>query len=64
MVASDHTYISSIIVLLYVASSLHCLWRILIVSRESDAALNLLGPTAPLFLAPGAPSSRTAALTA
>ncbi len=39
MVASDHTYISSIIVLLYVASSLHCLWRILIVSRESDAAL-------------------------
>jgi hypothetical protein len=39
MVASDHTYISSIIVLLYVASSLHCLWRILIVSREGEAAL-------------------------
>jgi len=39
MVASDHTYISSIIVLLYVGSSLHCLWRILIVSREGDAAL-------------------------
>jgi hypothetical protein len=39
MVASDHTYISSIIGLLYVASSLHCLWRILAVSREGAAAL-------------------------
>jgi hypothetical protein len=39
MVTSDHTYISSIITLLYVASSLHCLWRILIISREGDAAL-------------------------
>jgi biopolymer transport protein ExbB/TolQ len=39
MVASDHTYISSIIALLYVASSLHCLWRILVISREGDAAL-------------------------
>jgi len=39
MVASDRTYISSIIGLLYVASSLHCLWRILIISREGDAAL-------------------------
>jgi hypothetical protein len=39
MVASDRTYISSIIGLLYVAGSLHCLWRILIISREGDAAL-------------------------
>jgi MotA/TolQ/ExbB proton channel family len=39
MVASDRTYISSVIAVLYVASSLHCLWRILIVSREGDAAL-------------------------
>ncbi|HVJ43725.1 MAG TPA: MotA/TolQ/ExbB proton channel family protein [Dongiaceae bacterium] len=38
MVASDHTYISSIIGVLYIASSLHCLWRILIISREGDAA--------------------------
>src|SRR3978361_1955821 len=27
MVASDRTYISSIICVLYLASSLHCLWR-------------------------------------
>ena len=39
MVVSDRTYISSIIVLLYVASSLHCLWRILIISREGEAAV-------------------------
>nr|WP_298686156.1 MotA/TolQ/ExbB proton channel family protein [uncultured Dongia sp.] len=39
MVASDRTYISSIIGLLYIGSSLHCLWRILIVSREGDAAV-------------------------
>jgi MotA/TolQ/ExbB proton channel family len=39
MVAGDRTYISSIIGLLYVASSLHCLWRILIISREGEAAL-------------------------
>lgn len=39
MVASDHTHISSIIGVLYLASSLHCLWRILIISREGDAAL-------------------------
>jgi len=39
MVASDRTYISSIIGLLYIGSSLHCLWRILVVSREGDAAV-------------------------
>ena len=39
MVASDHSYISSVIGVLYIASSLHCLWRILIISREGDAAL-------------------------
>lgn len=39
MVASDPTHISLTIALLYVASSLHCLWRVLIVSREGDAAL-------------------------
>ncbi|HEY5069845.1 MAG TPA: hypothetical protein VII37_08645, partial [Candidatus Acidoferrum sp.] len=27
MLASDRTYISSVICLLYVAASLHCLWR-------------------------------------
>ena len=39
MISSDRTYISSIIVLLYVASSAHCLWRILAISREGEAAL-------------------------
>jgi hypothetical protein len=38
MVASDRTYISSIIALLYVAASLHCLWRTIVISREGDAA--------------------------
>ena len=38
MVASDRTYISSIIGLLYVAASLHCLWRTIAISREGDAA--------------------------
>src|ERR1700712_3579365 len=38
MVASDRTYISSIIGLLYVAGSLHCLWRTIVISREGDAA--------------------------
>lgn len=39
MISGDRTYISSIIVALYAASSLHCLWRILAVSREGAAAL-------------------------
>ena len=38
MISGDRTYISSIIAVLYVASSLHCLWRILAVSREGAAA--------------------------
>jgi hypothetical protein len=39
MVESDRTYISTLIVLLYVLSSLHCLWRILAVSREGESAV-------------------------
>jgi hypothetical protein len=38
MVAGDRTYLSSVIALLYVAASLHCLWRTIVISRESDAA--------------------------
>src|SRR4030088_1926470 len=38
MVASDRTYLSSIIGLLYVAASMHCLWRTIVISREGDAA--------------------------
>src|SRR3569832_2533266 len=38
MIESDHTYISPIICVLYLLSSLHCLWRILAISREGAAA--------------------------
>ena len=38
MLASDRTYISSIVAALYVAASLHCLWRTIVISREGDAA--------------------------
>jgi len=38
MMESDRTYISPIICLLYLLSSLHCLWRILVVSKEGAAA--------------------------
>jgi hypothetical protein len=38
MIASDRTYISPLICVLYVLASLHCLWRILAVSREGAAA--------------------------
>jgi hypothetical protein len=38
MVASDRTYISSIICVLYLASSLHCLWRTLAIAKEADAS--------------------------
>ena len=38
MIESDHTYISPIICVLYLLSSLHCLWRILAISREGTAA--------------------------
>jgi len=34
MVVSDRTYLSSVIVLIYVGASLHCLWRTIVISRE------------------------------
>jgi MotA/TolQ/ExbB proton channel family len=37
MVESDRTYLSSVIALIYVGASLHCLWRTIAVSREGDA---------------------------
>ena len=37
MIASDRTYLSSLIALIYVGTSLHCLWRTIVVSREGDA---------------------------
>src|SRR5436305_8614354 len=56
MVASDRTYISSIICVLYLASSLHCLWRTLAIAREADAAGNaalMLVKSAPIVSAAG-----------
>lgn len=38
MTSEDRTYISSLIIVLYIASSLHCLWRILAIVREGNAA--------------------------
>jgi hypothetical protein len=38
MLSADRTYISSIIVFLYVCACLHCLWRTVAISREGDAA--------------------------
>jgi hypothetical protein len=38
MLASDKTYISAIICLLYIAASLHCLMRTITISRELDSA--------------------------
>jgi MotA/TolQ/ExbB proton channel family len=37
MIASDRTYISSVIVVLYIGASLHCLWRTIVIGREGDA---------------------------
>jgi hypothetical protein len=37
MLASDRTYISAIIGVLYIATSLHCLWRTMAIAREGDA---------------------------
>jgi solute:Na+ symporter, SSS family len=38
MIVSDRTHISSLIILLYIGASLHCLWRTVAISREDDAA--------------------------
>jgi hypothetical protein len=61
MLASDRTYISAIIGVLYVASSLHCLWRTIAIAREADAgrgaALILVNPDAVLSIAAGAVAS-------
>lgn len=38
MVISDRTYISSFIAVLYIITSLHCLWRTMAIAREGEAA--------------------------
>ena len=42
MLASDKTYISSIILILYVATCIHCFVRTIAISRESDKAHRVL----------------------
>jgi hypothetical protein len=61
MLASDRTYISAVIGVLYIVSSLHCLWRTVAIAREGDAGrgaeLILVKPDAVLSAAAGvAPS--------
>ncbi len=43
MVASDRTYLSSVIAVLYIGASSHCLWRTLAISREADAGRRVAG---------------------
>lgn len=38
---ADPTHITSVIVLIYIAASLHCLWRAIAISREAAAAKHL-----------------------
>jgi len=38
MVASDRTYLSSVIAALYVATCVHCFWRTRAIAREGDVA--------------------------
>lgn len=38
MLTSDRTYISSIVVVLYIATCVHCFWRTRAIAREADAA--------------------------
>jgi hypothetical protein len=61
MIASDRTYISTIICVLYVAGSLHCLWRTLAIAREADASREtalVLDKTA-MLSAPGEAAAST-----
>src|SRR6266705_1565481 len=38
MVVSDRTYISSLIVILYIVTSCHCFWRTRAIAREAEVA--------------------------
>jgi hypothetical protein len=53
MLASDKTYISSIILILYVATCIHCFVRTIAISRESDRAHRVLS-----LVSSGGPSLR------
>jgi MotA/TolQ/ExbB proton channel family len=56
MLASDRTYLSAIICVLYIVTSLHCLWRTLAIAREGDAgrgAAQILAEPGAILAAPG-----------
>ena len=58
MIVADHTYITLIIVFLYIGASLHCLWRTWIISREGEkerkaAQMIEVAGRAPIFLEDG-----------
>jgi hypothetical protein len=40
-ITADHTHITPGIGIIYIAASLHCLWRCLVISREADAERRL-----------------------
>lgn len=58
MVTSDRTYISSVIAVLYVVTSVHCFWRTRAIAREGDIARRcravLTGPDRARALQPDA----------
>ena len=53
MLASDKTYISAIIVVLYIAATVHCLARTMVISRETDSAQRVFA-----LVSSGAPDLR------
>ncbi len=59
MVASDRTYISSLIVILYIVTSCHCFWRTRAIAREGEVARRcraiLSAPEGTMALDAGAP---------
>ena len=58
MVASDRTYISSVVAVLYLVTCCHCFWRTRAIAREADAARRcravLIGADAERALEPDA----------
>jgi MotA/TolQ/ExbB proton channel family len=57
MLVSDKTYISSIVVILYVATCIHCFIRTVAISRESDRAHRVLS-----LVSSGGPSLRVSGM--
>jgi hypothetical protein len=65
MLASDRTYISAVIVVLYILTSLHCLWRTIAIAREGDAGratAQMLAQSPAILSAPDATTAAAADL--